>query len=59
LFVPVNKHGRNSAESVRVIDKFYESDDLVLIFPAGLVSRKQKGGIIKDLEWKKASSPKP
>jgi putative hemolysin len=54
LFVPVNKHGRNSAESVKVIDHTYESDDLVLIFPAGLVSRKQKGGVIKDLEWKKS-----
>ncbi len=54
LFVPVNKHGRNSAESVRIIEEVYESDALVLIFPAGLVSRKQKGGIIKDLEWKKS-----
>ncbi len=54
LFVPVNKHGRNSAESVRVIEALYQSDDLVLVFPAGLVSRKQKGGIIKDLQWKKS-----
>jgi putative hemolysin len=54
LFIPVNKHGRNSADSVRIIDQLYESDNLVLIFPAGLVSRKQKGGIIKDLEWKKS-----
>ncbi len=54
LFVPVNKHGRNSIESVKIIESLYESDDLVLIFPAGLVSRKQKGGIIKDLHWKKS-----
>ena len=54
LFVPVNKHGRNSIESVKIIENLYESDDLVLIFPAGLVSRKQKGGIIKDLHWKKS-----
>ncbi len=53
LFVPVNKHGRNSADSVRIIRDVYESDDLVLIFPAGLVSRKQNGEI-KDLEWKKS-----
>lgn len=53
LFVPVNKHGRNSAERVRIIKEVYESDDLVLIFPAGLVSRKQNGEI-KDLEWKKS-----
>lgn len=54
IFVPVNKHGRNSAESVRTIEKLYESDSLVLIFPAGMVSRKQKGGIIEDLKWKKS-----
>lgn len=53
LFVPVNKHGRNSSESVRILREVYESDDLVLIFPAGLVSRKQKGEI-KDLDWKKS-----
>ncbi len=54
IFVPVNKHGRNSTESVRIIKELYESDDLILVFPAGLVSRKQKGGIIKDLHWKKS-----
>ncbi|MBW6478776.1 MAG: 1-acyl-sn-glycerol-3-phosphate acyltransferase [Bacteroidales bacterium] len=54
LFSPVNKHGRNTAEYVKLIDEMYESDQLVLVFPAGLVSRKQKGGIIKDLEWKKS-----
>ncbi|MFW5759212.1 MAG: 1-acyl-sn-glycerol-3-phosphate acyltransferase, partial [Bacteroidota bacterium] len=53
LFVPVNKHGRNSAERVQILRDVYESDNLVLIFPAGLVSRKQNG-VIKDLEWKKS-----
>lgn len=51
-FIPVNKHGRNAAESVRAFDEYCAGDGLLLIFPAGLVSRKQKGGI-KDLEWKK------
>ncbi len=54
IFVPVNKHGRNSSESVRIIEELYQSDNVVLIFPAGLVSRKQKGGNIKDLHWKKS-----
>lgn len=54
LFVPVNKHGRNSVESVRIIENLYESDELVLIFPAGMVSRKQKKGKIEDLAWKKS-----
>lgn len=51
LFIPVNKHGSN-ADNIRVLNETFESDKLVLYFPAGLVSRKQQG-IIKDLEWKK------
>jgi len=51
LFIPINKHGSNT-ENVKIIQETFESDKMVLYFPAGLVSRKQKG-IIKDLEWKK------
>lgn len=54
LFVPVNKHGRNPQEYVDMIDKVYSSDECVMVFPAGLVSRRQKGGIIEDLEWKRS-----
>ncbi len=52
VFVPVNKHGRQSAEYVRKIEELYRSDNQVLYFPAGLCSRKKKGKI-KDLEWRK------
>jgi putative hemolysin len=52
IFVPINKHGGHSREAARLIEEAYQSDNQVLMFPAGLVSRKQKG-IIKDLEWKK------
>ncbi len=51
LFIPINKHGSNN-ENIRIIHETFDSDKLVLYFPAGLVSRKQKGGI-RDLEWKK------
>lgn len=51
LFIPINKHGSNM-ENARIIDQTFESDVMILYFPAGLVSRRQKGGI-KDLEWKK------
>jgi putative hemolysin len=54
VFVPVNKLGRNATEAVAKMDEVYASEQAVLIFPAGLVSRKQKGGVIKDLEWKKS-----
>lgn len=53
VFVPVNKVGRNTAEMVAKMDEVYASDKAVLIFPAGLVSRKQEG-VVKDLQWKKS-----
>ncbi len=51
LFIPVNKHGSN-AENRNVFNAAFESDYMILYFPAGLVSRKHKG-IIRDPEWKK------
>lgn len=51
LFVPVNKHGAQGA--MEKIEEAYKSESAVLIFPAGLVSRKQEGKVM-DLEWKKS-----
>jgi putative hemolysin len=53
LFIGVNKHGKNSKEMLEQIDELYAGTGIVMIFPAGLVSRKQQG-VIKDLEWKKS-----
>ncbi|HVA97798.1 MAG TPA: 1-acyl-sn-glycerol-3-phosphate acyltransferase [Bacteroidia bacterium] len=53
FFVPVNKHGRNSAAAMNDMQQAYSSNGVICIFPAGLVSRKQQGKI-KDLEWKKS-----
>ncbi len=52
IFVPINKHGKNT-ENIQILEQAFKSSAMMLFFPAGLVSRKQKGGIIKDLEWKK------
>lgn len=52
FFVPINKHGAQSREAARLMDNAFASSSQILLFPAGLVSRKQKGEI-KDLEWKK------
>jgi len=52
VFVPVNKHGRQSPEYARKIDETYSGDTQVLYFPAGLCSRKIKGKIT-DLKWNK------
>lgn len=54
IFVPVNKHGRNSAEYTQKFEEVYASDACLLIFPAGLVSRRQKGGVVEDLVWRKS-----
>lgn len=51
FFIPVNKHGSN-ADNIKALNNAFESDNALLYFPAGLVSRKQKG-VVKDLEWKK------
>jgi len=52
LFVGVNKHGGNSKQSILELNKTFESEQAVFVFPAGLVSRKAKGKI-HDLIWKK------
>lgn len=52
VFIPINKHGRNNQNAVRDLNDVFASDDLILYFPAGLCSRRQKG-VIADPEWKK------
>lgn len=53
LFVAVNKVGQNTKAGLRKIEETYASNQAILVFPAGLVSRKQKKGVM-DLEWKKS-----
>lgn len=53
VFIPVNKHGAQSQQNARMLEDSYASSTQILYFPAGLCSRKQKGGI-RDLEWKKS-----
>lgn len=53
LFLPINKHGGNSRESVEKINMAFSSDMQLVSFPSGLVSRRVKG-VVKDLEWQKS-----
>lgn len=53
LFVGVNKVGGQSKNMITAIDEAYAVDQALLVFPAGLVSRKINGEIV-DLEWKKS-----
>ncbi|WP_317896594.1 1-acyl-sn-glycerol-3-phosphate acyltransferase [Aurantibacillus circumpalustris] len=53
VFVAVNKLGAASAGSLRTMEEIFRQGGAVLIFPAGLVSRKQEG-VVRDLSWKKS-----
>jgi 1-acyl-sn-glycerol-3-phosphate acyltransferase len=52
FFIPINKHGGQSRESVKQLDEAYRSDIQIITFPSGMVSRKIKGKI-QDLAWQK------
>lgn len=52
IFVGVNKYGGNAAASLKKVDETFAGNELICIFPAGLVSRKEKGHV-KDLKWQK------
>lgn len=53
LFVGVNKIGGQNKSALSAIEEAYSADHALLVFPAGLVSRKIDGKIV-DLEWKKS-----
>lgn len=53
IFVPVNKHGRQSRAYSDTFDDALASDRPIIIFPAGLVSRRNTAGEIRDLKWQK------
>jgi putative hemolysin len=50
IFVPVNKHGRQSGESARKFRETFASDTPVVTFPAGLCSRRRRG-VVSDARW--------
>ena len=54
IFIPVNKLGKNSPEYLAKIEEIYGQKNCLLIFPAGLVSRKQDDGSIQDLVWRRS-----
>jgi putative hemolysin len=53
FFIPINKHGGQSRDSVRIIEDTYQSDVQIMSFPSGIVSRKIKG-VVQDFEWQKS-----
>jgi putative hemolysin len=53
LLVPVNKHGKNPTNNMRLINNAYASEECLIVFPAGLVSRVQNGKV-EDQAWSRS-----
>ena len=52
LSIPINKTGRQGRDLPRMVEMGFKSQDHLIMFPAGICSRKKKGKIV-DLDWKK------
>lgn len=52
LCIPINKTGKQSRNFPAMVESGFKSDYHMLMFPAGLCSRK-KNGVIHDIPWKK------
>ena len=52
LFIPINKTGKQSRNFPAIVEAGFASDNHIIMFPAGLCSRRTNG-VICDLEWKK------
>lgn len=52
LCIPINKVGAQSRRFPAMVEAGFRSDNHIIMFPAGLCSRKRKG-IVRDLPWAK------
>ena len=52
VLLGVNVFGTNTRDTAEKINLLFASDDQIMIFPAGTVSRRKKG-IISDITWQK------
>lgn len=53
VFLPINKHGAQSREAAAAVDAAFAADNPVLVFPAGLCSRRGSDGVVRDRRWNK------
>lgn len=53
LCIPINKTGSQSRNFPAMVEAGFQSDNHMLMFPAGICSRRQKDGSIRDIAWKK------
>ena len=52
LCIPLYKTGKQAKDFPRMVEAGFASNDQLIMFPAGLCSRRQNG-VIRDLDWKK------
>ena len=52
LCIPINKTGKQSRDFPKMVEAGFQSDNHMLMFPAGLCSRR-KNGVVEDIAWKK------
>ena len=52
LCIPINKTGKASRNFPAMVEAGFQSDNHMLMFPAGLCSRRHNG-VIRDIAWKK------
>ena len=50
--IPINKTGNQSRSFPAMVETGFQSDNHMLMFPAGICSRK-RNGVISDIPWKK------
>lgn len=53
LCIPINKTGHQSRNFPQMVENGFRSDNHMLMFPAGICSRRNKDGEIRDLPWTK------
>ena len=53
LCIPINKTGKQNRQFPAMVEAGFSGDDHILMFPAGLCSRRRHG-VIRDLPWNKA-----
>lgn len=51
--IPINKTGSQSRNFPAMVEQGFQSDNHMLMFPAGICSRRRADGEIRDIPWKK------
>ena len=52
VILGINVFGKNTKETIEKLNRLFESDSQIMIFPAGEVSRRKRG-VISDPPWQK------